>query len=570
MSQAKSKAKERQRLLTSKLLQIRVKNRTKKLYVQIQAYKDMGVFVRYKTRNAWWEMKNVKAFVTQHIANEQDKERFIKTLREAQDKYAMHYGIQPIIYPLPFKTYQVLEGNNELQEVKLRLYAPSEVNRPIIVEYYDPSIQKWEKLYGDLRERFPDRFQGSGKREWEYIQQWMTLVAHRRANAMKRSHANFQFFQLDGIYYAVYGTFGKGRCTLARLALPTGEFREIKDVNAYLEETDLPVEHVDKIQKKYMTACIQDYGHKEKQIANLTEEKLLEKGTMRGFDVKRTVHEAKQHPYICPPKNNPKACLFDEKKKICVEPKPGIKCRHLRNQLRNRTKNLYLLFHHFGLDVKKVVDDAFPFYNHKFTNICEMFYSAAMAGGHSTNLRGLFKKAKQLYAKRKGLPLSTDNPPVESTADLRILYEVIDVVYFDHSLIPFSVEVPPPMKPLKMLLIKMKNRKQELAFFEHTRVEIVLYLATIKRQWADTVEQIRQEGHPSRTAIETDGVPVRNEFELILSTLNHELAHYLNYRFGCIEDFQGGHTPSWTALYKYFFGGGHQDISNANYTIEID
>jgi hypothetical protein len=234
-----------------------------------------------------------------------------------------------------------------------------------------------------------------------------------------------------------------------------------------------------------------------------------------------------EHKYICPKANNPKACVYNIKKKTCEMPKSTEKCRHIYNKIRNRTK-----------DIAKI-DNA-----RENKETCDFFYNASeVAGGMTLNFKKLRKKTKQTFFKLKG---SKTFDPTEKE-DLLILLESIDKVYFQNTLQKWIVKKKIPFN------FKYYEREDDTyAFYSRNEQAIFINLRKIKpkKEYKDVI---------------SDGMHVSGMLEYFIALICHELSHMLVHKLKCPEDNADEcHGPIFRMFNKYFFGHkeGAQDDFN--------
>lgn len=447
------------------------------------------------------------------------KFKFKKAFQNAEEKWNVFIGEAPLILVLSEYKAFIETKNGGMEEVEFRLVAPiDKFQNPVRFQYYSPRTRNWMELKGNPQSHFP-------KKIWqEYILPNIHLIGERRAKSLARLHPYFHYARGDKDHLFGVHFDGKNEKCVTTLMNPLGAFENFNFVHHRLPFS-VDLRPLDVAQKRCMKTVLERY----KRITNLTNESyetIKRKKQLPDLKLMTT-----DHPYICPPRNDPKACLFDEKKKQCVRPPTLTRtpntCRKIRHMLQNRSKNIKFLLEHVS------------------RRNCNLFFAAANAAGSSVNSRKLMDEVRKRYAPRladRYTFLDPQNPPCETNEDLLILFEEVDNVFFDGSLRTSELKLP------KLRVRFIKNDDAGLYEEKKNRLSI-------------NVRGISKRVKEKPFSYNYDGKVFRNRFEAILGTLMHEIAHYLaDAVFDCPDKTSDGHGFGWAAFYKYFFGGGGEKI----------
>lgn len=538
----------RKKDVASKYLRLKMKGHPEKVRIRVAAHPDTGIYAEFKnpTDGQWVHITNRDEFESQ-IASAKERREFKHAFRDAGEKWQVHIGNQDIVVNLLYK------ARERRQRIHFRLVAPlGEFTLPVVIEYSIGEVGEWKRVESPVEQKFPPQV-------WQNIVQSMSKVGQQRAKALQRLHPQFQYIPLDkdhklGVYLDESGE----HCVWSSMN-PYGGFQEIKDIGAFQRDhPSLDTKPIELAQKR----CLQAIVYRYRKTTNLTDPDIWQMVDESSKEFPDTFPKPNvnfpDHPYICPPQNDPKACFFDEKKKTCTRPPRGRTCRSVRDQMQNRTQNVSLLLDNWSLKPQKpgYIDSA-----HGGRN-CGLFYASAKAArGPSLNYRRFMDEVRKRYSKRITHPiLDPKNPPVLNVADLSVLFEEMDNVYFGGSLregkFPthaFGVLPIPQVRDMKECTNAevMKAPHEYLALYLIKNNTIYVNLHELKKVWDVKCVQANK--------LQTDGRAVRSHFDLILNSLTHETAHWLTHIFECDHDGFGGHGPGWLALSKYFFGGGDQD-----------
>lgn len=520
--------------LASRVFQVEIKDPPDtKIYVKITAFPESGIALEVK-RGHHSEGIDRNDLLRQ-LRSKKDEATFFRhyALVEKQLEKYLNQGDEPIIKEIVPKLWRVV-GKVDLQNW---------TKGGMTIQKYNKKKRAWRPAFDGIGGWALEEFKGKDR---EKLLEVGGQIADRLAKLLERKLPHAQFFH--DIKAAVYINPELNSCETV--------FRNRYGVYYSQSSLDLQRQPVE-IQKRLEKAekrCIKMNDVRFAKTTNTTIHKPERWWNDEiQYQYKQEMIRSRDHRYICPQKDNPKACFFDEETKRCIEPPDKkMNCRRIRNLAQNRTRDLDLL-----------LSQERSFLG-RSRNPCMIFRAAAETGGSSVNFNNtLLKRVGEEYKQREIVP------KFEETKDLWDLWKIVDHIYFDDSLTDYFDQ----RSKLPELVVETDSKLPYFGLYDWPPENTIhINIASITEAW-ERIQQKKKsyldekkEGVPF---LKQDNTETKSLFLMIVKVFLHELAHYLQSNIENCDSF-GQHDINWLMLHKYFFGGGDSHVMSDGVRFTVD